>query len=79
MAVKVHFVKDEIQNQTIQTKYVERNEQKADFLTKSSMKEKFKRDRTSLGMSQSKLSLLLCIMIFSGHLIETQLTNSPPG
>jgi hypothetical protein len=34
MAAKIHFVKDEIKTGTIQTEYLQTEEQKADFLTK---------------------------------------------
>lgn len=72
MAVKVHFVKDEIANQTIQTEYVEPTKQKADFLTKPLTKDSFEKNRKSLRMTQQKMALLMCLMLFNGHIIKTQ-------
>lgn len=71
MAVKVHFVKDEIDSKTIRTEYVETEKQKADFLTKSLPSPSFIRNRQGLGMSQKKLALMMCLMVFTGHIIET--------
>lgn len=71
MAVKVHFVRDEVKQETINTMFIPTTEQKADFLTKALPRESYEKNRSSLRMTSKKTALFLCLMVMSNHLTKS--------
>jgi predicted nucleotidyltransferase len=72
MAIKAHFVMDEIRNVTIETVFVSSKEQKSDFLTKSLTKENFTTNRNKLKRLSRKTAVVcLYLMLLSSQVLLT--------